>query len=383
MATAVDACFERHDAAFAHLRGVGDTTEIWKLWTQAFKQGLLQAAQLQHANGNKGRGLVILQEVWHTAQLPDTAKDIVTHGEVEQQQKEVVDGLRPISKAALLCYLYRKIRWAIDNIRLRPHQIAAQVSPQMHHTLVKLFLHHQDIMWRPAYDHFLCGQTTLPSFITTLRVAEAELQKLSKSATTQLSRAVTKAVRTAFTNPEQSMRRSFAAVRNQPQPPLIAIRHDGRMVCKPSELDAAHDQVWAPIFDAQGTTHPQRVARVLAFFETYERHVFRGTPFQVPPLTGGTLMHQARNSTAVAGGLDNLHPRELKLLPRLAWHRAAEMFTLIEEGRPWPRAALVARATFILKPDGDSALFTDFIILLLTSTLYRIWAKTRMRHLDP
>ena len=335
----------------------------------------------QHAAIAADRGLVLIKEAWHTVQLPDTAKDHVTHGEVETGQKEVVDGLRAISKNALLAY--RRLRWAIDNLRLRPQQTAHQVSPRIHCTLRRLFAEHEDFAWRPAYDYFLQGHTSLLTFLTVLRVAAAELEKQAHAKATQLSRSITSAIKTAFTNPQHALRRTFAAARAAPQPPLIALRVDGKLVCQPQELDAEFDKTWTPIFDAQGTTGAMRNAKVMAFCEKYKDQLHHAEQFSVPPLSGAVLMHQARHSHAFAGGLDNLHPRELRILPALSWHWAAEMLTLIEKGEPWPLPALDARATFLLKPDGDSGVLTDYRILLLTSTLYRIWAKARMHHLDP
>ena len=313
--------------------------------------------------------------------MPDTAKDLVTYGEVEKEQKEVVDGLRAVSKKALLAY--RRLRWAIDNLRLRPQQDASQVSTEIHCTLRKLFTEHDELVWRPAYDHFLQGHTNLPTFMMVLRVAAAELEKQAHTKAAQLARSITTATKTAFANPQHSLRRTFAAVRVAPQPSLIALRVDGKLVCQPQELDAEFDKTWTPIFDAQGTTGALRNARVIAFCEKYKDQLHHAEQFSVLHLSGGVLMHQARNSSAFAGGLDNLHPRELRLLPALSWHWAAEMLTLIEQGEPWPLPALAARATFLLKPDGDSGVLSDYRILLLTSTLCRIWAKARMHHLDP
>ncbi len=151
-------------------------------------------------------------------------------------------------------------------------------------------------------------------------------------------------------------------MRAPPQPSLIALRVDGKLVCQPHELDAEFDKTWTPIFDAQGTTGALRTAKVIAFCEKYKEHLHHAEQFSIPRLSGGVLMHQARNSSAIAAGLDNLHPRELRLLPALSWHWAAEMLTLIEQGEPWPLPALAARASFLLKTDGNSGVLSDYRI---------------------
>ena len=87
-------------------------------------------------------------------------------------------------------------------------------------------------------------------------------------------------------------------------------------------------------------------------------------------------------SSAVVGGLDNLSPLETRMEPIAAWEPVAAMFTQIEAGARWPWQALYAKAAFLLKPGGTPGNMADYRVLLLTSVLYRLRARIRVRQLD-
>ena len=59
------------------------------------------------------------------------------------------------------------------------------------------------------------------------------------------------------------------------------------------------------------------------------------------------LMWAARSSTAVVGGLGNLHPLELHMLPPAAWAPIARILNAIEDGARWPWQAFYAKAAFL------------------------------------
>ena len=56
---------------------------------------------------------------------------------------------------------------------------------------------------------------------------------------------------------------------------------------------------------------------------------------------------------------------------------------MIEEGAQWPEPATYAKSAFLRKPDKKGDEMGDYRILTLTDPIYRVWAKTRCRELDP
>jgi hypothetical protein len=54
----------------------------------------------------------------------------------------------------------------------------------------------------------------------------------------------------------------------------------------------------------------------------------------------------------------------------------------IEQIGQWPEAQLKARAVFRCKDITDAGNLMSYIILKITSALYRLWASVRMRHLE-
>eukprot|EP00973_Karenia_brevis_P062355 8672100-Karenia_brevis.AAC.1 len=60
----------------------------------------------------------------------------------------------------------------------------------------------------------------------------------------------------------------------------------------------------------------------------------------------------------------------------------AKLLTKIENGAPWPKDVLSSRAHPLCKDPDNVVSPYSWRFLLLTSTLYRMWAKTKLRHLS-
>lgn len=100
-------------------------------------------------------------------------------------------------------------------------------------------------------------------------------------------------------------------------------------------------------------------------------------------LTAKDLQHTAQTSKETAAGLDQWAPADLKLLSLEAYWYLADMLNDIEQGTPWPRQLTTARAAFLSKDPDDSLNPLAYCVRLMLPSIYRMWAKTRLRHLQP
>ena len=71
------------------------------------------------------------------------------------------------------------------------------------------------------------------------------------------------------------------------------------------------------------------------------------------------------------------------MLSEHAYQKLAELLNIIEEGVKWPTQMETARAAFMAK-DLDNALNPlAYRVLLMLPAVYRLWARTRPKHLQP
>eukprot|EP00973_Karenia_brevis_P034687 4786751-Karenia_brevis.AAC.1 len=59
------------------------------------------------------------------------------------------------------------------------------------------------------------------------------------------------------------------------------------------------------------------------------------------------------------------------------------MFDLIEKGSHWPKQTLHSRASLLSKNPDRPFHALEYRLLLIMPAIYRLWAKTRLRHLQP
>ena len=59
------------------------------------------------------------------------------------------------------------------------------------------------------------------------------------------------------------------------------------------------------------------------------------------------------------------------------------MLNDIEKGAPWPEQLKSARAAFLSKDPEDELNPLAYRVLLMLPAIYRMWSKTRLRHLAP
>ena len=84
-----------------------------------------------------------------------------------------------------------------------------------------------------------------------------------------------------------------------------------------------------------------------------------------------------------AGGLDGWRPARWRLITEEAAYWLALLLQPIEDGRPWPRGALVAKSVLIRKPTTqlDQALTLGTLAIL--ALLYRTWTAARLEDPGP
>ena len=89
----------------------------------------------------------------------------------------------------------------------------------------------------------------------------------------------------------------------------------------------------------------------------------------------------AKVSDNVARGLDGWGPAEFKALGRNSIHFFTTLYTLIEDGLPWPVATRRGRVALIPKPGSAWYTATSLRPLSILSYTYRVWSGTRGRQL--
>ena len=71
------------------------------------------------------------------------------------------------------------------------------------------------------------------------------------------------------------------------------------------------------------------------------------------------------------------------MLSEKAFKMLGEMMNAVEKGSPWPEQLEQARAALLAKGPEDMLNPLAYKVLLMLPSTYRIWSKTRLRHLQP
>ena len=100
-------------------------------------------------------------------------------------------------------------------------------------------------------------------------------------------------------------------------------------------------------------------------------------------LTGNELKQAAIEAKETAAGTDQWYPGDFKLFSEQAFNWLARLLNAIENGADWPDTTSVARASFLAK-DLDSTMEPlNYRVLLMLPTIYRLWTRVRLSHLQP
>ena len=173
--------------------------------------------------------------------------------------------------------------------------------------------------------------------------------------------------------------------------PMIALKRrkpgprgqrKGTVTTKPKEIDEVIQQAYGEIYKGNVEDVPKMVKDYLKW-ENYGKYLYESKQATMEPLTGKDLEEAAREAKETAAGPDQWAPADLKLLSPKAYEALAEMLNLIEEGAEWPKQMKTARAAFLPKDDECLLNPEAYRVLLMLPAVYRLWARTRLKHLEP
>ena len=108
-----------------------------------------------------------------------------------------------------------------------------------------------------------------------------------------------------------------------------------------------------------------------------------GSAFVVSDLKGEDLFNTIATAGHTSQGMDHWAYADLTLLPLSAFHYLALLLNLVEQGKPWPDQLLYSRAHLLSKNPEDTLNPLEYRFLMITSSIYRLWGKTRLKHLAP
>lgn len=111
--------------------------------------------------------------------------------------------------------------------------------------------------------------------------------------------------------------------------------------------------------------------------------IYQAEEAPVDELSGEALEETLRDTKETAAGLDQGAPADLKLWSKEALGQLARLLNLIERSGRWLEQTQSARAAFLPKDEEDPLEPQSYRVLLMLPTVYRLWAKTRLRHLTP
>ena len=117
--------------------------------------------------------------------------------------------------------------------------------------------------------------------------------------------------------------------------------------------------------------------------EKYSKHIFRQIQANIEDITAEDLEATATMTADSAAGMDQWALGDINMLSKEASKVLATMMHAIERGNPWPEQLENTRAAFLAKDPEDMLNPLADRLLLMLPSVYRMWSKTRLRHLQP
>ena len=111
--------------------------------------------------------------------------------------------------------------------------------------------------------------------------------------------------------------------------------------------------------------------------------IYQAPEATMDEMTAEDLEESLRDTKETAAGLDQWAPADLKMWSKGALQQLAALLNVIEKTGRWPKQMQTARAAFLPKDEEDPLEPQSYRVLLMLPTVYRLWAKTRLRHLTP
>ena len=170
--------------------------------------------------------------------------------------------------------------------------------------------------------------------------------------------------------------------------PMIALRRKkgprgqrkGTITTTPQEIDEIIQQAYGEIYKGN-VEEPDKMME--KYIEEYDKNIFKAKQATIEPITGKDLSEAANEAKETAAGPDQWAPADLKLLSLKAFEALAILLNIIEDGAPWPEQMTTARAAFLPKEEEHFLEPDAYRVLLMLPAVYRLWARTRLGHLEP
>ena len=197
------------------------------------------------------------------------------------------------------------------------------------------------------------------------------------------------ATRTKVRN-DKSFSKAFQLLRKPQAPPLQFMTRDiegpmgqppGSTATNPLEIDSIIRRAYDKIY--KGNVKDLK-AHAKDFISKYSDSLFRREEYLIDDMTGEELHMACITGPFTAGSMDGISPRDLSILPIQMFTLLASLLNTIEKGADWPKGMLHGKANFLHKdPDKPKNDPMEVRALLILSTVYRYWGKTRLRTLAP
>ena len=84
-----------------------------------------------------------------------------------------------------------------------------------------------------------------------------------------------------------------------------------------------------------------------------------------------------------APGMEGVPPQDYKVLPTIAMDWIVCILKLVEGGHPWPKDTPHIAAHMLAKDTTNSLSPLEYIILMITPSIYRIWGRLRLTQVQP
>ena len=137
---------------------------------------------------------------------------------------------------------------------------------------------------------------------------------------------------------------------------------------------------WVRVYEGNSHHHGSTIINYLC---KYAKYMYSSPEMVIDDITGDDLFRTVADAGHTAQGMDHCSYTDLSLLPLSAFHYLALLLRLIESGKPWPAELLFSRVHILSKNPDEPLNPMEYRFLMITSWIYRLWGKTRLRHLQP
>lgn len=171
--------------------------------------------------------------------------------------------------------------------------------------------------------------------------------------------------------PLLAVRRPKAGPRGQPK---------GTITTSPKEVDQITRDAYGKIYKGNVKNQEETAKR---YIEEYKQYIYTAAEASIEDITGEDLAETLQTTAETAAGLDQWAPADLKFLSAEALDKLAMLFNAIEKNHKWPKEMKKARAACMAKDAEDVLEPLSYRALLMPPSAYRLWSRTRLRHLTP